>query len=586
MKAGYQMRLLQYFTAVKEPVKYGLVTGFAGMSAAAAIQLVSELSVGHSPLSGIAGLMMALVLATVSGATAALLISRLSNRNAADLCMAQALAKGDYSSSVLTNVQQPTALGLALEKIAGRDLARETEKAVALKDASLRQDQLADALDAIPHEIAVYNKDGILVNANRSFVTNCQESGAVVALGMTRNEVITSLAKAFGSNLPINERQTWINLQESIRADSQASNAPVRYKAGNDRFVEILIVKSSDGNTTELVRDVTLLVELEDRVQRAEREAAAAESIKQVTISRLSHTIRTPMTGVLAATELLSGSELDERQRERLDIIRRSASTLLGVVQDMFDMAAFKEQTQVSVLNPEPKQKSALVLATDPEAMANSIENLKKQDFVVGIAESMDLLTETLKVLAGQDRTPDLVLVPDQTALNTLRSRLGGVTNQSDIHIETVQNQNETIDNATNSKQSDNGVDLIVAESDEVNRIAYANALSASNLSYRIASTAEEAIDLSVRLRARLFLIDMTLPDMDGLKAAAAIRKAYGSKPGLGLLIAMTSHFVTGDKGKCMAAGMDDYLLKPTIGSDLVLMADRILQTTDLKKAG
>jgi CheY-like chemotaxis protein len=86
-----------------------------------------------------------------------------------------------------------------------------------------------------------------------------------------------------------------------------------------------------------------------------------------------------------------------------------------------------------------------------------------------------------------------------------------------------------------------------------------------------IAANGEDAVE-AVRGRAYdAVLMDIQMPGMNGLDAAAAIRRLNGGR-GRMPIIAMTAHAMKEDRAKYLAAGMDDYLPKPVSRKALAAM--------------
>jgi two-component system, cell cycle response regulator DivK len=87
---------------------------------------------------------------------------------------------------------------------------------------------------------------------------------------------------------------------------------------------------------------------------------------------------------------------------------------------------------------------------------------------------------------------------------------------------------------------------------------------------YRVveAATAEEALMLLPAIAPDLFLIDITLPGMDGIELLAELRRLPASArvPA----IAFTAHAMEGDRERFLAAGFDGYLSKPILEERLL----------------
>ncbi len=77
----------------------------------------------------------------------------------------------------------------------------------------------------------------------------------------------------------------------------------------------------------------------EERLQRAKMLAEAASRAKSAFLANMSHEVRTPLNGVLGVASVLSHTVLDERQRQMVGIIERSADALQRVLSDVLDIA-------------------------------------------------------------------------------------------------------------------------------------------------------------------------------------------------------------------------------------------------------
>jgi CheY-like chemotaxis protein len=75
-----------------------------------------------------------------------------------------------------------------------------------------------------------------------------------------------------------------------------------------------------------------------------------------------------------------------------------------------------------------------------------------------------------------------------------------------------------------------------------------------------VAGDGRTAVDLARRGRYDVILMDLQMPDMDGFEATAAIRSLPEKQPPI---IALTAHTMVGDRERCLAAGMQNYLSKP-----------------------
>jgi signal transduction histidine kinase/HPt (histidine-containing phosphotransfer) domain-containing protein/ActR/RegA family two-component response regulator len=109
---------------------------------------------------------------------------------------------------------------------------------------------------------------------------------------------------------------------------------------------------------------------------------------------------------------------------------------------------------------------------------------------------------------------------------------------------------------------------VLLAEDNIVNQKVASRMLEQIGCRVDVASTGKDALAMVTQFPYDLVFMDCLMPEMDGFQAAAAIRKLEGGERHVPI-IAMTALAMAGDRDRCMAAGMDDYLSKPVKSDDL-----------------
>ena len=104
---------------------------------------------------------------------------------------------------------------------------------------------------------------------------------------------------------------------------------------------------------------------------------------------------------------------------------------------------------------------------------------------------------------------------------------------------------------------------MLLAEDNAVNQRLATRLLEKRGHRVVVAVSGRETLELLEKEEFDLVLMDVQMPEMDGLETTASIRtKERGSEVHLPV-IALTAHAMKGDEERCLAAGMDGYLSKP-----------------------
>jgi signal transduction histidine kinase/HPt (histidine-containing phosphotransfer) domain-containing protein len=131
---------------------------------------------------------------------------------------------------------------------------------------------------------------------------------------------------------------------------------------------------------------------------------------------------------------------------------------------------------------------------------------------------------------------------------------------------------------------------ILLCDDNAINQKVAARILQQFGYQPGLASNGREALDALDRQPYDLVFMDVMMPEMDGLEVTRIIRERqksgapnYSSRL---VIVALTAHAMQGDREKCLAAGMDDYLAKPIRPSDVRQVIERwYLKTSQTEPA-
>jgi signal transduction histidine kinase/DNA-binding response OmpR family regulator len=114
------------------------------------------------------------------------------------------------------------------------------------------------------------------------------------------------------------------------------------------------------------------------------------------------------------------------------------------------------------------------------------------------------------------------------------------------------------------------GLRILVAEDNLVNRAVATGILEKEGHVLVHAATGREAVEAFRDGSFDLILMDVQMPEMDGFEATGRIRELEEATGRHTTIVAVTAHAMAGDRERCLAAGMDDYVSKPLRKEDLL----------------
>jgi signal transduction histidine kinase/CheY-like chemotaxis protein/ligand-binding sensor domain-containing protein len=147
------------------------------------------------------------------------------------------------------------------------------------------------------------------------------------------------------------------------------------------------------------------------------------------------------------------------------------------------------------------------------------------------------------------------------------------------IPVDKVPAHSEEVVSAPTSDNTEQTARILIAEDNIVNQTLARRMVEKLGYKADVVANGIEALDALELIEYDLILMDCQMPEMDGYQATQMIRKNEAGKAHLPI-VAMTANALDGEKERCLATGMDDYITKPVQIHDLMKIIQRLIGST------
>lgn len=418
----------------------------------------------------------------------------------------------------------------------------------------------------------------------------------------------------------------------ALYADEQAKEAEERM----DQMIHLRPVEWEGEVACSIqIHDVSASVKRERVLRAKSKEASEARNAQREFLSRMSHEIRTPLNGVIALAEVVLQTSLTEEQRKNLQLVHESGETLLNIVNDILDFSKIDagkmpiEPTPTNlrqllgniegVLRVRADQKGIRLkllvdedvphgLQLDPlrlrQIMGNLVGNAIKFTPEGSVVVHAQYVAQSQRVVLHVTDTgigiahPELLFQDFVQAEKGTSRRFGGTglglaisrklarLMGGDVEVKSMLREGSHFTVTlpcpevplANSipvltPQASEGGHALVVDDNRVNRLVATKVLERLGYTVERAEDGPSAVKKAQDAHFDVILMDCQMPGMDGYETTIKLRETLNDRVPI---IAVTANALTGEKERCAAAGMDDYLSKPITIKGLSTALDRV----------
>jgi signal transduction histidine kinase/ActR/RegA family two-component response regulator len=424
-----------------------------------------------------------------------------------------------------------------------------------------------------------------------------------------------------------------------------------------ERTAELLAANAS------LQANIAERQQMQIDLQQARDAALESARLKSEFLANMSHEIRTPMNGILGMTEIVLGTDLSAEQRQHLEMVNVSASSLLTIINDILDFSKIEagkldidriafslRQTLAHAIQPLGNSAQARGLELICDVAASVPDNLigdpmRLRQVILNLVSNAIKFTErgeirvSVEGRAALDNCVQLDFAISDTGIGiplekqraifdsfvqadgstarryggtglglTISSRLvemmGGkikvasevgqgstfsftaafelsqeTAARPDAHTPMRLRGAPVAEGHVPRSPAGRGLRVLLAEDNLINQKLAVHLLERQGHTAVVAENGRVALAAFEKQVFDVVLMDVQMPEMTGFEATAMIRERERLTGGHIPIIAMTAHAMTGDRERCLAAGMDGYLSKPIKREAFCQLLDSLMLT-------